>query len=80
MEKNQFLKVKLTKISDDYFNGKHPNNINAGYIKEGYTPKLPTKGEHFSVGILSTSTVTEELNDDMIFKTSYSTYKLEILE
>ncbi len=80
MEKNHFLKVKLTKISDDYFKGNHPNGIYKGYIKEGYTPKLPTIGERFYVGAFSTSLVIKELNQENIFKTTYSTYKLEILE
>jgi len=80
MEKNQFLKVKVTKLSDDHFNGKHPNDINKGYTKIGYTPKLPTIGERFYVSEFSTSLVTKELNKDNEFKTMYSTYKLEILE
>ena len=29
------MKYRLTKLSDDKFNGRHPNFINEGYIEEG---------------------------------------------
>ena len=31
-------KYKLTKLSDDRFNGNHPNQINEGDTKVGYAP------------------------------------------
>ena len=76
---NIMKKYRLTKISDDIFDGEHPNGIDEGYIKEGYTNSLPVKGEMFFMGTLRTSTVTETLNEDSIFKTKNSTYKLEEL-
>jgi hypothetical protein len=72
-------KAKLTKVSDDYFNGNHPNHINEGYIVKGKLMSLPKIGERFYFGkrFFSTSIVKEELNEEGIFKTTYSTYKLE---
>ena len=75
MELQQY---KLTKLSDDKFKGNHPNNIFKGYIKEGSIyPSEPKVGESFYCGSLGTSTVTEPLNSDGVFKTKNSTYKLE---
>ena len=73
----KIYKVKLTKISDDYFNGEHPNGIYKGHIETGNITELPKVGERFHVGNFSTSIVKEELNSDNIFKTTYTTYKLE---
>lgn len=28
--------IRLTKLKDTKFNGKHPNHINEGYVKEGF--------------------------------------------
>lgn len=80
-----FTNGTLTKISDDKFNGNHPNGINQGLVLKGNFTKKPTKGERFyfnseKISYFSTSTVTEELNENGIFKTLYSTYKLEIEE
>ena len=72
-------KVRLTKITDDHFEGKHPNGINVGFVKEGYMIEYPTIGERFDIGTLSTSPVIELPNEEGIFKTTYSTYKLEII-
>jgi hypothetical protein len=73
-------KVRITKLSDDRFKGNHPNNINEGYVKEGYILESPTIGERFYVGNnFSTSPVTSELKGG-IFKTIYSTYKLEYIK
>lgn len=83
-------RIRLTKISDDAFNGNHPNGINEGFSIEGEIENLPKKGERFypeqrkkmdlySRGF-STSIVTEELNENNIFKTMYSTYKIEYLD
>lgn len=75
--------AKLTKISDDAFNGSHPNGIDAGYTKTfNGIPALPIVGEryYFGYGGFSTSLVTEILSKDdkgFTFKTLYSTYKVE---
>jgi len=79
MEKNQFLKVKLIKLSPDtnihWYKGSYVQTV------EGYTNKLPTLGESFNINsTFYTSEVIEELDKHNIFKTKNSTYKLEILE
>ena len=80
------VKIKLTKLSDDAFNGNHPNGINEGYTKIGYMIKKPTIGERFFVyqskmySGFSTSIVTKKMNKEGIFKTTYSTYKIEIID
>ena len=71
-------KYKLTKISDDVFNNEHPNGINEGYVKTGEVWNgLPKLGNNFFIGTLRTSKVTSELDENGIFKTKNSTYKLE---
>lgn len=72
-------KVRIIKISDDIFNGIHPNNINTGYVKEGYELDPLKVGERYCVGSLRTSLVTEIVSDT-IFKTENSTYKIEYLD
>lgn len=75
-------KVKLTKISDDSFNGKHPNNINEGYTKIGIEIKPPTIGERYFLDSFfgfSTSPIIEII-DENTFKSTYSTYKIEYLK
>lgn len=78
--------IKLTKISDDAFEGNHPNGINKGFVKEGFMIQKPKVGERFYVhqskiySDFSTSIVKEGLNKDNIFKTTYSTYKIEYLD
>lgn len=73
-------KVKLTKLSDDHFNGNHPNSIYKGFNKIGIINELPKINERFYLDSFNTSPVIEELNEEGIFKTTYSTYKLEYLE
>lgn len=74
------IKVKITKISDDFYEGNHPNGINEGFTKTGLTPNKPTIGERFFInGTFSTSPVTRYV-DDNTFKTTYSTYKIEYLD
>jgi hypothetical protein len=78
--------IKLTKIKDDAFNGNHPNGVNEGYVFIGEYKKPPTFGDTFIVygkkmwDILETSIVLQPLNEDNIFKTTYSTYKIEYLK
>lgn len=76
-------KIKLIKLSDDHFEGNHPNGIYAGHEVVGIIVKLPTIGDRFYVGNLegfSTSPVIKKLNKDNIFKTTYSTYQIEYLD
>ena len=70
-------KYRIVKLSDDKFEGDHPNGIFEGYSKQGAIFKQPKVGERFICGNLITSTVTEGLNKDGVFKTNNSTYKLE---
>ena len=73
-------KVRLEKLSDDTFNGIHPNGINTGYTRIGYINKMPTLGERFYIdGTFSTSPVVSII-DNNTFKTTYSTYKIEYLD
>lgn len=79
-------KVRVTKISDDFFDGNHPNGILEGFTTEGYEVVPMQIGERYVISrskmypIFSTSNVKELPNKEGIFKTTYSTYKLEILE
>ena len=70
-------KYRIEKLSDDKFEGAHPNGIFEGYSKQGpIHPKRPEVGSRFICGNLITSIVTEGLNEDGVFKTMNSTYKL----
>lgn len=80
-------KIKITKIKDDAFEGNHPNGINEGYTKKGYEINPPTLNERYAVGDgkmdrfpFSTSLVTQLPDENGVFKTLYSTYKLEYLD
>lgn len=79
-------KIKLIKLSDDYFKGNHPNGIYEGYIKQGYMMNKPKIGELFWIHhsktnpIFHTSEVIKKLNKNNIFKTENSTYKIEYLD
>lgn len=73
-------KVTLTKLSDDAFNGNHPNGVYAGMVIKGLELVPPTIGERYVVHCpdgFSTSIVTELPNKKGIFKTMYSTYQLK---
>jgi len=78
-------KVIITKISDDVFNGFHPNYIDEGFQTIGIIDEALKVGERFRVlGIcrdsgLLTSKVTEIISEN-IFKTENSTYKLDLYE
>lgn len=78
-------KIKITKISDDKFNGNHPNYIDEGYTQFGFLVESPIVGERFKVrgttltsGLL-TSIVTEII-DENTFKTENSTYRIELCD
>ena len=74
--------VVLIKISDDKFNGNHPNGIIEGYTKVGKLINDVVIGDQILVvnntRYLRTSEVTEII-DDITFKTENSTYKIEVL-
>ncbi len=80
-------KIKLTKLSDDYFNGNHPNGVNTGYEKIGFELNPPKLGERYYVLAnnkldrypFSTSIVTSLPDKDGVFKTTYSTYRVEYI-
>lgn len=78
-------KYKLTKLSDDVFEGKHPNDITEGMQWFSDLDLKPTVGQRFCFGPkekfdkynhIWTSTVMEILEDG-VFKTRNSTYKIE---
>lgn len=74
-------KYRLTKVSDDVFDGKHPNDISEGYIREGeLLYGLPKVGESFYISMFFTSVVTIEMNEEGMFETLNSKYKLEELD
>jgi hypothetical protein len=72
-------RARITKISDNRFNGDHPNNINEGYTREGYVLIPPEVGNFCIVGHLRTSPVTKII-DENTFETLNSTYRLEYLD
>lgn len=74
---------RIEKVSDDVFNGQHPNLIDEGFFVIGYFKFPPCVGERFFIqsptsreDCLTTSTVTEII-DDETFKTNNSTYSLK---
>jgi hypothetical protein len=71
--------AKLIKLSDDVFNGFHPNGIDTGYIKEGNRIGSLELGQQFTLDFFHTSRITEILEDTgrtVKFKTKNSTYEL----
>jgi hypothetical protein len=74
---------ELRKLSDDMFEGNHPNSIYAGDVRKGHYNNQPEVGVRFYFGTgkdhvrehLRTSTVTEILGEGK-FKTLNSTYVL----
>lgn len=80
--------VKLVKLSDDKFNGQHPNGIIEGSLRKGYIQKEPIEGNNMFIyqkilnGFIAsfyTSVVTEivkKTKSSVVFKTLNSTYKL----
>lgn len=89
---NNGIKVKLTKVSDDAYS-EHGNGLIVGQTIEGTMKERPTIGLRFEVvkkkiylnkeeilPVFSTSKVISELDDNSLFKTTFSTYKLEPIE
>ena len=74
--------AKLVKISDDSFNGEHPNGVYQGHIERlPDNPADPVVGERYYTLIsgFSTSEVTriiEKTEKSLKFKTLYSTYEI----
>ena len=74
------IKVILKKLSDDRFEGKHPNDVFEGHVEIGYMIKEPKVGDRFGLFIdkktpvFITSIVTSIL-DNCTFQTINSTYK-----
>jgi len=70
----------IKKISDDVFNGEHPNGVVAGYVKKlDIAAKDPVVGEVYWFGKFRTSKVTEIIASSgrvTKFKTKNSTYIL----
>ena len=44
-DKYEGVNLRLTKLKDNKFDGKHPNHINEGYVKEG-TIDVERSNEH----------------------------------
>tara|TARA_R110000803_G_scaffold78744_8_gene144003 strand:- start:451 stop:696 length:246 start_codon:yes stop_codon:yes gene_type:complete len=65
-----------TKLSDDNFEGNHPNGVVEGCTTRGFLYRTPEVGQRAIIGSLRTSIVTE-IVDETTFKTENSTYKLE---
>jgi hypothetical protein len=85
--------VKVTKLSDDVFNGNHPNNINEGYTKEGLiifepiigyplvlSKKVKLKGSFFNIPIFYTSNIKNIDYKKLIINTENSTYQIDIID
>lgn len=68
---------------ESFFEGEHPNRIEKGYTRAGYTDAIPTVGKRFEVFDASrwfhTSLVTkiiEDNEDNMVFQTENSVYRV----
>lgn len=77
MKKGTFVRVK--KLSDDKYNGFHPNGIDEGYTEQGIVQEDLEVGKRFHISRLGryllTSEVTEII-DENTFKTKNSTYNV----
>jgi hypothetical protein len=71
--------VILTKLTDNTFDGNHPNGIYEGHIEKGIEHFPPTIGERYRVGMFFSTSPVKKINNDGTFNTIYSTYKLEYL-
>lgn len=76
------VSVKITKQSDEVFNGAHPNGINPGYVNEGVVSVTASivYGCLFLENGFHTSEIQsiEEFEGYDIVKTRNSTYKVEL--
>jgi hypothetical protein len=87
MLKGKYL--KLGKLSDDKFEGNHPNRINVGYVLEGFNKFGITEGDQLYLFISLkldaspqawTSKVVSFDEKKMILKTANSTYKVVVVD
>lgn len=78
------IRVKLTKIRDNRFHGKHPKAINLGHVVKGIEFGPPILGLSYFIdldlgkGTFWTSVIQEIKGDELI--TMNSVYKREVLE
>ena len=80
-------KVKVVKMSDDKFNGNHPNGIESGHVVYGEIVRPVEVGSFLyllkvtgsSHGFFHTSEITKII-DENHFKTRNSTYKITKFE
>jgi uncharacterized protein len=85
-DKYEGVTIRLTKLKDTKFDGKHPNHINEGYVKEGII-NVEKSNEHQCFLIIkddrffNTSQVVEieEQEGYDLAHTLNSIYKVEIL-
>lgn len=74
---------RLTKLSDDKFDGEHPNGVSAGNEYTGFIIQPPLVGQSCILVGFYTSTVTEILDvseNNVTFKTLNSTYLFEMIK
>lgn len=55
-------------------------NTKKPFEMRGFVTNKPTKGDKYHIGPYKTSIVTEELDENNVFKTLNSEYKLEIVK
>lgn len=72
-------KVKLEKIKDLRFEGRHPNGVNEGHVAIGEEIQPPIVGSCYYLGSMRTSTVIR-ISDDNTFETRNSIYQLTELK
>jgi len=85
-DKYKDVNIRLTKLKDNKFDGKHPNHINEGYVKEGIID-VEKSNEHQCFLIIkedrffNTSQVLEidKQNGYDLAHTVNSIYKVEVL-
>jgi hypothetical protein len=84
---DEVIKFKLSKISDDVFEGHHPNEIDEGWSEICEAHDLPIVGMSWYMStpkhpMFATSTITEIISEGVqggIFKTLNSTYRWEVI-
>lgn len=77
-QQSQFRTMTVEKLSDDKFDGKHPNGIVEGYAKTGQVVVFEV-GKSLIMPTFVTSTITEIDEEKGIFKTKNSTYRFKWL-